>query len=138
MKLSCIGTDVIAGFPGETQDLFNETYSYIKDSQLDYLHVFPYSDRRGTKASARNDKVTIELKKQRSKALRELGEEKKSNFYSMFIGKKLSAIAEKNNRARTRNYIDVKIEHDSPVKPGQLLNLVIDKVENGKAYGRYT
>ena len=138
VKLSCIGTDVIVGFPGETQDLFNETYSYIKGSQLDYLHVFPYSDRRGTKASARNDKVTIELKKQRSKALRELGEEKKSNFYSTFIGKKLSAIAENNNRARTRNYIDVKIEHDSLAKPGQLLNLVIDKVENGKAYGRYT
>ena len=100
--------------------------------------MFPYSDRRGTKASVRNDKVTIESKKERSKALRELGEEKKSNFYSTFIGKKLSAIVEKNNHARTRNYIDVKIEHDSLAIPGQLLNLVIDKVANGKAYGRYT
>ena len=138
IKLSCIGTDIIAGFPGETEDLFNETYSYIKDSQLDYLHVFPYSDRRGTKASARNDKVAAELKKARSKVLRELSERKKLSFYSKFIGKRLPAIVEKNNHARTRNYIDVNIEKVSLARPGELLNLIIDRVENGKAYGRYT
>jgi len=137
IQLSCIGTDVIAGFPGETEDFFNETYDYIKTSQLDYLHVFPYSDRRGTRASARDDKVSPELKKERSKVLRELGEIKKLDFYSKFIGKKLPAIVEKNNHARTRNYIDVNLDGKSFAKPGQLLDLIIDKVENGKAYGHY-
>ena len=54
---ACIGTDVIVGFPGETEDLFLETYNYIKNSELNYLHVFPYSDRKGTRASIKTDKI---------------------------------------------------------------------------------
>jgi len=138
VESSCIGTDVIAGFPGETNDLFKESYDYIQNSLLDYLHVFPYSDRRGTKASSRGDKVSPDLKKSRSKALRELGETKKIDFYSKFIGKRLAAISEKNNHARTRNYIDVNIERNEFVEPGNLMDLIIDKIEDGKAYGHYT
>ncbi|NSW88727.1 tRNA (N(6)-L-threonylcarbamoyladenosine(37)-C(2))-methylthiotransferase MtaB [bacterium] len=137
-KNACIGTDVIAGFPGETNALFDETLNYIKNSPLDYLHVFPYSDRRGTKASRSNCKISNEVKKIRAKALRELGQSKKTNFYSSFIGKKLSAIIERNNHARTRNYIDVNIDDTVLLKPGELVTLVIDKVENGKAFGHYT
>ena len=137
IESSCIGTDVIAGFPGETNDLFKESYDYIQKSLLDYLHVFPYSDRRGTKASIREDKVSEDLKKSRSKALRELGESKKIDFYSKFIGKRLTAISEKNYHARTRNYIDVNMKKKEFVEPGKLLDLIIDKIEDGKAYGRY-
>jgi threonylcarbamoyladenosine tRNA methylthiotransferase MtaB len=137
IESSCIGTDVIAGFPGETNDLFKESYDYIQKSLLDYLHVFPYSDRRGTKASIREDKVSEDLKKSRSKALRELGESKKIDFYSKFIGKRLTGISEKNYHARTRNYIDVNMKKKEFVEPGKLLDLIIDKIEDGKAYGRY-
>lgn len=136
-KNACIGTDVIAGFPGETDELFNETYDFINSSKLDYLHVFPYSDRRGTKASVRVDKVSNDVKTKRSKLLRELSEIKKENFYTSFIGKKLSAIVEKNNHARTRNYIDVNISHHHSKNPGSLINLVIERVEDRKAYGSY-
>ena len=136
-KLACIGTDIIAGFPGETDILFTESYDYIKNAQLDYLHVFPYSDRRGTKASSSNFKISNEIKKARSKTLRELSNKKKSIFYSNFIGEKLPAIVEKNNHARTRNYIDVNISTDYSYEPGEITNLIIDKVADGKAYGRY-
>ncbi|MDG2445894.1 MAG: tRNA (N(6)-L-threonylcarbamoyladenosine(37)-C(2))-methylthiotransferase MtaB [Thermodesulfobacteriota bacteirum] len=137
IESSCVGTDVIAGFPGETNDLFKESYDYIQKSLLDYLHVFPYSDRRGTKASIREDKVSEDLKKSRSKALRELGESKKIDFYSKFIGKRLAAISEKNYHARTRNYIDVNMMKKEFVEPGKMMDLIIDKIEDGKAYGRY-
>ena len=60
---ACIGTDVITGFPGETNILFEKTFDYIKNSELNYLHVFPYSDRKGTKASIRNDKIADQQKK---------------------------------------------------------------------------
>ena len=134
---SCIGTDVIAGFPGETEYLFNKSYEYLEGAQLDYFHVFPYSDRRGTKASSRKDKVDNDLKKERSKALRGLSDKKKMKFYKRFIGKKLTGISEKNSHARTRNYIDVNIKNNLNIKNGEVVELVIDKVENGRAFGIY-
>ena len=134
---SCIGTDVIAGFPGETEYLFNKSYEYLEGAQLDYFHVFPYSDRRGTKASSRKDKVDNDLKKERSKALRGLSDKKKMKFYKRFIGKKLTGISEKNSHARTRNYIDVNIKNNPNIKNGEVVELVIDKVENGRAFGIY-
>ena len=134
---SCIGTDGIAGFPGETEYLFNKSYEYLEGAQLDYFHVFPYSDRRGTKASSRKDKVDNDLKKERSKALRGLSDKKKMKFYKRFIGKKLTGISEKNSHARTRNYIDVNIKNNPNIKNGEVVELVIDKVENGRAFGIY-
>ena len=133
----CIGTDVIAGFPGETDNLFEESYQYLKSIDLDYLHVFPYSDRRGTKASSRNDKIENEVKKERSRILRNLSENKKTKFYKRFIGKKLLAISEKNSHARTRNYIDVNIQDENQIINGELVEVIIKKVEKGKAFGVY-
>ena len=131
---SCIGTDVIAGFPGETDESFNKTYNYLQNSELNYFHVFPYSDRKGTRATQRKDKVPFNIKKERSKLLRILSETKRTNFYKSFIGLDLSAIVEKNNKARTRNYIDVSLMNKNS-EPGTLVNLVIDNVISGKAYG---
>ena len=73
-------------------------------------------------------------KNQRSKLLRSLSDNKKEEFYSRFIGKELEAIAEKNNKARTRNYIDVNLDNQSLV-PGSLVNLLIKEIKNGKACG---
>ena len=92
---SCIGTDVIAGFPGETEYLFNKSYEYLEWAQLDYFHVFPYSDRRGTKASSRKDKVDNDLKTGRSKALRGVSEKKKRNWYKRYMWKNKTGKPEK-------------------------------------------
>lgn len=132
---ACIGTDVITGFPGETNMLFERTFDYIKNSELNYLHVFPYSDRKGTKASMRNDKISDYEKKKRSKLLRSLSSDLKNNFASRFIGKELVGIKEKNNKIRTNNYIDVIIESEI-YNPGDIGKVLINKVENNKVFGK--
>ena len=132
---ACIGTDVITGFPGETNVLFERTFDYIKNSELNYLHVFPYSDRKGTKASMRNDKISDYEKKKRSKLLRSLSSDLKNNFASRFIGKELVGIKEKNNKIRTNNYIDVIIESEI-YNPGDIGKVLINKVENNKVFGK--
>ena len=131
---SCIGTDVIAGFPGESEKSFNQTFNFLEKSELNYFHVFPYSDRKGTKANQREDKIPTTIKSKRSKLLRDLSDNKKQEFYSRFIGKELEAIVEKNNKARTRNYIDVNLDGESLI-PGSLVNLLIKEVKSMKAYG---
>ena len=130
-----IGTDVITGFPGETNMLFERTFDYIENSELNYLHVFPYSDRKGTKASMRNDKISDYEKKKRSKLLRSLSSDMKNNFASRFIGKELVGIKEKNNKIRTNNYIDVIIESEI-YNPGDIGKVLINKVENNKVFGK--
>lgn len=134
MSDACIGTDVITGFPGETNILFEKTFNYIKNSELNYLHVFPYSDRKGTKASMRNDKIADQQKKNRSKILRSLSLDMKNNFASRFIGKELVGIKEKNNKIRTNNYIDVTIE-SKIYNPGDIGKVLINRVENNKVFG---
>tara|TARA_Y100001936_G_scaffold253906_1_gene322193 strand:- start:3193 stop:4467 length:1275 start_codon:yes stop_codon:yes gene_type:complete len=131
---SCIGTDVIVGFPGESEKSFNQTFNFLEKSELNYFHVFPYSDRKGTKANQREDKIPTTIKSKRSKLLRDLSDNKKQEFYSRFIGKELEAIVEKNNKARTRNYIDVNLDGESLI-PGSLVNLLIKEVKSMKAYG---
>ncbi len=131
---ACIGTDVIVGFPGETEDLFLETYNYIKNSELNYLHVFPYSDRKGTRASLNTDKIDNFDKKLRSKKLRMLADKLKEEFQSKYIGKTLIGIKEKNNKVRTRNYIDVNIA-DSRIEQGRIVKVKIDEILNKKVLG---
>ena len=131
---ACIGTDVIVGFPGETEDLFLETYNYIKNSELNYLHVFPYSDRKGTRASIKTDKIDSYEKKNRSKKLRMLADKLKEEFQYKYIGKTLSGIKEKNNKVRTRNYIDVNIS-DSKIEQGSIVRVKINEILNKKVLG---
>ena len=131
---ACIGTDVIVGFPGETGDLFLETYNYIENSELNYLHVFPYSDRKGTRASIKKDKIDNYEKKNRSKKLRILADKLKEEFQYKYIGKTLSGIKEKNNKVRTRNYIDVNIS-DSKIEQGSIVRVKINEILNKKVLG---
>lgn len=81
MPLACIAADVIIGFPGETEEHFKDTYTFIESLPLSYLHVFTYSDRPEAKASKMENKVSSKDKKDRSRRLHELGELKKRAFY---------------------------------------------------------
>jgi threonylcarbamoyladenosine tRNA methylthiotransferase MtaB len=78
--LCCIGVDVIVGFPGETEQAFEDTYHFLQELPVSYLHVFPFSPRVNTLAAAMEGQVAEEVKYQRVKKLRELSEEKKKNF----------------------------------------------------------
>ena len=114
MPDASIGTDLMAGFPGETEKQFNNTYDLARKSELTYFHVFPYSPRKNTSASHMPDQIHSKIKKSRSKALRELGNMKKTDFYNKFVGRNLMAIVESNFRGTTDNYIDVIFNSENP------------------------
>lgn len=94
MPDTCLGADVIVGFPGETDELFEETFNFIKNSQISYLHVFTYSERENTVASTLDNPVPHDVRKERSKRLRDLSEVKLNDFYNTQITKVREVIPE--------------------------------------------
>ena len=111
-----IGVDVIGGFPGEDEKAFSNTVNLIEKLPLAYLHVFPFSRRKGTWAAAFPGQVPSPLIKARCQTLRELGERKRRLFYSAFAGKKLKVLVESKKdresgmlKGYSRNYIPVLI-----------------------------
>jgi threonylcarbamoyladenosine tRNA methylthiotransferase MtaB len=103
-------TDIIAGFPTETKKNHKETYDFIKRTLFARLHIFGYSDRYGTKASALNNKVGINEIKTRTKKLLEIDCEKRKNFLKKYIGTKRKAVKIGKDKALTDNYITVKTQ----------------------------
>jgi threonylcarbamoyladenosine tRNA methylthiotransferase MtaB len=113
IPLAGIGADVITGFPGETDQDFNETYEFLKESDIAFLHVFSYSDRKNTKASGFPGKVSPQDKEHRSKVLHQLADEKRNVFYEKCLGTTNSVLFESFNRKGrisgfTGNYIKVE------------------------------
>ena len=117
MREACIGVDVIVGFPGETNDLFLETYNYLNELDVSYLHVFTYSSRPNTVAASMENHVPVEVKRERSEMLRILSEKKKRRFYELWTGgaKRVLVEAETDGMSLygfTDNYIKVEIPFD--------------------------
>jgi len=90
-----VSTDIIVGFPGEEEEQFLQSYSYIKESGFSRLHVFKFSPRRGTRAAEMGNQVLPEVKEKRSRRLLELGEELSRTFQERFLGRKLTVLFEK-------------------------------------------
>lgn len=114
MPEACIGVDVIVGFPGETEALFKETYEYLQELDISYLHVFTYSEREGTEAPLMPGKVDISIRKKRSKMLRILSAKKRRMFYEKHLGSKREVLFEKEIKdgylvGFTDNYIKVRL-----------------------------
>mgnify|MGYP002625083886 CR=1 FL=1 len=109
-----ITTDVIVGFPGETETEFNETIDTIKKIEFTKLHVFPYSRRKGTKADLMENQIDEKIKKQRVKTLIELSKELEIKYMNKFINKELIFIPEIKKDGyligHTSNYLQVKID----------------------------
>lgn len=131
---AAIGTDVMVGFPGESDYEFRNTFALLEESPLTYFHVFPYSPRRGTAAYDMPDKVPVEITKMRSRTLRDLGIEKKRRFYRGFIGRKIPVIVEKGSKGTSRNYISVLIPHTN-LKIGHEVEVEIRDVIRENAIG---
>ncbi len=109
----CIGVDVIVGFPGETEEHFKETYDFLNQLDVSYLHVFTYSERDNTHALTLGKVVPINVRKERSKMLRILSEKKRRAFYEKFIGQKKTVLFESEEKEGfisgfTDNYIKAK------------------------------
>lgn len=113
MPDTCLGADVIVGFPGESDERFQETYDFIKNSPISYLHVFTYSERKGTVAVGLDGVVPHDVRKERTNALRELSDEKLNDFYNSQITKVKVVLPETYNehtqlwRGHTDNYVNV-------------------------------
>ena len=145
IKNVCIGVDVIVGFPGESEILFNETVNFIKSLNVSYLHVFSFSDRENTLAKQIMNKVPIEIKKYRSKVLRNLSEKKKRFFYQKNIGqiKKVlfeNDVVDGHIFGYTENYIKVKYQYDSGLinKVKKIKLIKIDNENSTIAKGEIT
>ncbi len=111
---ACIGADVIVGFPGETEGDFFETYNFLNELNISYLHVFTYSERSNTGAIEMGERVSKETKADRSKMLHILSDKKRRYFYDQFINKNRPVLFEnmKNGKivGHTDNYIKVQVE----------------------------
>ncbi len=113
MPDACIGVDVIVGFPGETDELFLETYNFLSELNISYLHVFMYSERPNTEAVEMDGVISKAVRHKRSKMLRGLSVKKRRAFYESQIGNTLTALFESENKAGyihgfTENYVKVK------------------------------
>lgn len=117
MPDACIGVDVIVGFPGETDEHFLETYHYLNELPISYLHVFTYSERPNTEAIDLPDPVPMKIRNKRSKMLRGLSVKKRRAFYESQIGKELTVLLEGENKhglmyGFTENYVKVQTSFD--------------------------
>ena len=134
MPNASIGVDVIVGFPGETDDMFLETYNFIEKLDVTYLHVFSYSERENTKAIELNGVVPKKTRNKRSKLLRLLSASKKTSFYKNNIGTDYNVLFESENKnglieGYTENYIRVRKDWNKNLV-GQIKKVRIEKVDS--------
>ncbi len=118
MPHCCIGVDVIVGFPGETEEHFLETYNFLNELDISYLHVFSYSERANTEAAEMDNAIDKGIRHKRSKMLRVLSTKKKRHFYEQQIGSTRDVIFEGENKdgfmyGFTENYVRVKTPFQS-------------------------
>ena len=134
MPTASIGVDVIVGFPGETDDMFLETYDFINKLDISYLHVFSYSERENTKAIELDGIVPKKTRNKRSKLLRLLSASKKASFYKKNIGTDYNVLFESENKnglieGYTENYIRVRKNWNKNLV-GRIRKVRIEKVDS--------
>ncbi|MBL3655365.1 tRNA (N(6)-L-threonylcarbamoyladenosine(37)-C(2))-methylthiotransferase MtaB [Fulvivirga sediminis] len=132
MPHCCIGVDVIVGFPGETDEDFLETYQFLNELDISYLHVFTYSERANTLATEMDEVVPMKVRNKRSKMLRSLSEKKKRHFYEQNIGRIDTVLFEEDiedgkMHGFTNNYVRVAVKYD-PVLVNELKKIKITSI----------
>jgi threonylcarbamoyladenosine tRNA methylthiotransferase MtaB len=126
MPHACIGVDVIVGFPDETDEDFNETYRFVSDLDVAYLHVFTYSERPNTPAAEMQNAIPMQVRKQRNERLRMLSDMKKRFFYEQHLNTTRPVLWEAQADGTqmhgfTDNYIKVKTAYNE-----SLINTITD------------
>jgi threonylcarbamoyladenosine tRNA methylthiotransferase MtaB len=128
----CIGVDVIVGFPGETREDFLDTYNFLNDLNVSYLHVFTYSERENTLAAEMPNTVPGSQRADRSKMLHILSEKKRRSFYETQLGKCFEILFEADHKEGylhgfSKNYVKVKTEYD-PLKVRDLRMVKLESI----------
>lgn len=127
------GADIIAGFPTETDEMFENSLRIVEECDLTFLHVFPYSEREGTPA-AKMPQVDKAVRKERAARLRDLGQKQLQKFLQSNVGKEIKAIAEKGGILRAENFAPIKISENS--EPGKIYNIHTTGVDGETLTGR--
>ena len=132
MPHCCIGVDIIVGFPGETDELFLETYNFLNELNISYLHVFTYSERANTRAVEMDGIVPMKKRNERSRMLRILSEKKRRRFYEENLGKTFTVLFEEDvedgkMHGFTENYIRVAAKYD-PVLINELKTVTLNEI----------
>ena len=137
-----IGADVMVGFPGEGEKEFMNTFNLLKDLPVAYLHVFPYSERPGTLAQKIEPKVPEKIKKERALVLRDLSAQKRQEYASHFLGKKLKVLIEKATDKKTglikgfsQNYLPFLLSGNISAI-NKIVIAQAEKYQDGKLYGK--
>ena len=135
MPDACIGVDVIVGFPGETDQHFLDTYTFLVDMPVSYLHVFSYSERPNTIAAKMKNQVSKKIKNKRSKMLRGLSAKKRHAFYESQLQKTKTILFEAENKEGyiegfTENYVKVRIPWD-PALQNQTKSATLTEIDKG-------
>ena len=139
MPECCIGVDVIVGFPGETEELFQKTYDLLNELDISYLHVFTYSERANTEAVEMGGVVDKGVRHQRSKMLRILSAKKKRAFYEQNIGSTHTVLFEHENKdgfiqGFTENYVKVKVQYDPGLRNQSIKVKLNEFAEDGNIH----
>ncbi|ARC85531.1 radical SAM methylthiotransferase, MiaB/RimO family protein [Clostridium argentinense CDC 2741] len=136
-----ITTDIIAGFPGESERDFNETYKFLSEIKLSKMHIFKYSPRKGTKAAEMMLQVDGNIKEQRSEALITLAEKLENEFMNKFIGRTMNVLYEEESKdlsnhyvGYTPNYIKVITKSDENLQ-GKIVETRLKEVDKGYILG---
>lgn len=132
-----ITTDVIVGFPGETEEEFEKTYNFLKDIELSQMHIFKYSPRKGTRAEQMPQQIEPQLKEERSKKLIELSDKNEKEYNSEYVGKRVEVLWEEQKneiyKGHTKNYVLAEMK----AKPSENKENVIESVQISQAYEHY-
>jgi threonylcarbamoyladenosine tRNA methylthiotransferase MtaB len=134
MPDACIGVEVIVGFPGETEDHFLDTYQFLNDLDISYLHVFSYSERPNTPAAQMSGVVDSKTRHKRSKLLRGLSAKKRFAFYQSQLGKTKTVLFESENKSGyiqgfTENYVKVRMPWN-PVYQNKLIEVTLESIDD--------
>ncbi|MPN17111.1 Threonylcarbamoyladenosine tRNA methylthiotransferase MtaB [bioreactor metagenome] len=136
---AAITTDIIVGFPGETDEDFRESYDFAKKIAFSKIHVFPYSPKKGTPAEKMHCQIAPQLKAERSRILIELSDKMAQDFINKFINKEVEVLFEQGHKEKifeghTSNYINVTVESDENIK-NKILRVKLINAQNEKAFG---
>ncbi len=116
MPHAAIGADVMVGFPGETNEEFEQTRALIDRLPFTYLHIFPYSERPGTPAAEAEGQIPWQIRRERGRILKALGQQKNRAFRESQVGRTLSVVTLHNGEAMASNYITVELASTRPVR----------------------
>ena len=120
-----MGADLIAGFPTETEEMFQNSLRHVQDCHISFVHVFPYSPRAGTPA-AKMPQLPVEIRRERANLLRQLGDRQRQNFFARQLGKIQKVLIEKQAEdysiGHSQHFASVRVPQ--AIEPGHIVKMV--------------